>query len=247
MKKWIAMLAGSIVCTAALAGEISVLSGGAIEPGLHSAAHAFEQESGHKVKITFNTAPQIAKRIASGDVFDVVISPPAAIEQFAKAGKVGTGDRVNVGKVGLGIAVRPGAPVPDISSVDAVRRSVLEADSLTFNRASTGIYFENLLKKWGIYEQVEPKTTRYPDGASVMEHALKGKGREIAFGAITEILLFREKGLRYIGPLPAQVQNYTSYIAVPMTGGTNAEISRSFVEFLGSPAGKKLFVAAGIE
>src|SRR5688572_11945375 len=245
--KMFACIAATFVCSAALAGEITVLSGGAIEPGLHSAAHAFEKESGHKVKITFNTAPTIAKRVAAGDVFDVVISPPAAIEQFAKAGKVGSADRVNVGRVGLGIAVRPGAPVPDISNVDAVKRAVLEADSLTFNRASTGIYFENLLKKWGIYEQVEAKTTRYPDGAAVMEHALKGKGREIAFGAITEILLYKEKGLRYIGPLPAEVQNYTSYIATPMSAGNQQDVARQYVQFLGSPAGKKLFVAAGIE
>ena len=106
---------------------------------------------------------------------------------------------------------------------------------------------ENLLKKWGIYDQVEPKTTRYADGASVMEHALKGKGREIAFGAITEILLYKEKGLRFVGPIPAEVQNYTSYVAAPMTGGSNAELVRTFVQFLGSSAGKKLFVAAGIE
>ena len=247
MKTMIALLSATLMSSAALAGEITVLSGGAIEPGLHAAAHAFEKQSGHTVKVTFNTAPAIAKRIAAGDVFDVLISPPAGIEQFAKAGKVGTENRVNVGKVGLGIAVRPGAPVPDISSVDAVKRSVLEAESLTFNRASTGIYFENLLKKWGIYEQVEAKTTRYPDGAAVMEHALKGKGREIAFGAITEILLYKEKGLRYIGPLPADVQNYTSYIAVPMTDSKNTEIARQFVNSMGTPAGKKLFVAAGIE
>ncbi|MES2561132.1 MAG: substrate-binding domain-containing protein [Pseudomonadota bacterium] len=247
MKTMIALLSAALMSSAALAGEITVLSGGAIEPGLHAAAHVFEKQSGHTVKITFNTAPAIAKRIAAGDVFDVLISPPAGIEQFAKAGKVGAENRVNVGKVGLGIAVRPGAPVPDISSVDAVKRSVLEAESLTFNRASTGIYFENLLKKWGIYEQVEAKTTRYPDGAAVMEHALKGKGREIAFGAITEILLYKEKGLRYIGPLPAEVQNYTSYIAVPMTDSKNTEIARQFVNFMGTPAGKKLFVAAGIE
>ncbi len=80
-----------------------------------------------------------------------------------------------------------------------------------------------------------------------MEHALKGKGREIAFGAITEILLYKEKGLRYIGPLPAEVQNYTSYIAVPMTESKNANIAREFVAFMGTPAGKKLFIAAGIE
>jgi molybdate transport system substrate-binding protein len=243
----IAALATLFTGASAMAAEITVLSGGAIEPGLHSAAHAFEKQSGHQVKLTFNTAPQIAKRIAAGDKFDVVISPPAAIEEFAKAGKVGAADRVNVGKVGLGVAVRPGAPVPDISSVDGLKRSIVEADSLTFNRASTGIYFENLLKKWGVYEQVEPKTTRYPDGASVMEHTLKGKGKEIAFGAITEILLYKEKGLRFIGPIPAEVQNYTQYIATPMSGGSNAEAAKQFVQFMGSPAGKKLFVAAGIE
>lgn len=234
------------VSGAALAGEITVMSGGAIEPGLVAAARAFEKETGHQVKITFNTTPQMVKRVSAGDRFDVVIAPPAAIEGFAKDGKVES-ERVSVGRVGLGVAVRPGAPAPDISSTDALRRSVLEAESLVFNRASTGLYFENLLKKMSLYEQVEAKTTRYPDGASVMEHALKGKGREIAFGPITEILLYKEKGLRLIGPLPAAIQNYTSYIAVPMSGGANSALAKSLVQFLGSPAGKKLFVAAGIE
>jgi molybdate transport system substrate-binding protein len=99
----------------------------------------------------------------------------------------------------------------------------------------------------GIYDQIEPRTTRYADGASVMEHVLKGKGREIGFGAITEILLYKEKGLRFVGPIPPEVQNYTSYTAVPMTGSGNLEAARALVKFLGSPAGKKLFVAAGIE
>jgi molybdate transport system substrate-binding protein len=154
---------------------------------------------------------------------------------------------VTVGRVGLGVAVRADAPLPDIATVDGLKRSIVESDSIVFNRASTGIYFENLLKKWGIYDQVESRTTRYADGASVMDHALKGKGREIAFGAITEILLYKEKGLRFVGPIPAEVQNYTSYVAAPMTGGSNADMVRTFVQFLGSPAGKKLFVAAGIE
>jgi molybdate transport system substrate-binding protein len=236
----------TLVSTAATASEITVLSGGAIEPGLHSAAAAFEKQTGHHVKITFNTTPQIVKRIAGGDKFDVVIAPLQNVDGFLKEGKV-EGDRMNVGRVGLGVAVRPGAPTPDISIVDGLKRSILEADSLVFNRASTGIYFENLLKKWGVYDQVESKTTRYADGASVMEHALKGKGREIAFGPITEILLYKDKGLRFVGPLPAEAQNYTSYIAAPMSGGSNTELARTFVQSLGSPAGKKLFVAAGIE
>jgi len=246
MKKLLGFLMGALLAHgAASAAEISVLSGGAIEPGLKAAAAAFQKETGHVVKITFNTTPQITKRITAGDTFDVIIAPPATIETFAKDGKV-TGERVNVGRVGLGVAVRPGAPVPDISSGETVRRAVLDAESVVFNRASTGIYFENLLKKWGIYEQIEPKTTRYPDGASVMKHVLHGKGREIGVGPITEILLEKEKGLRLVGPLPADIQNYTSYTATLMTSGSNAEAARSFVRYLGG-AGKPLFVAAGIE
>jgi molybdate transport system substrate-binding protein len=247
MKHWTALLLCAL-CTfttgAAMAAEIKVLSAGAIEPGLRAAAAAFKKQSGHDVDITFNTAPQIRKRVAGGDAFDVVIAPPAALDEFA--GKVAA-DRVNVGRVGLGVAVRPGAPVPDISSADALKRSALQAESIVFNRASTGIYFENLLKKMGIYEELQARTTRYADGASVMEHVLKGKGREIGFGPITEILLHREKGLKLVGPLPPEVQNYTSYSAVPMAAAANAEPARAFVRYLGSPEGKALFVAAGVD
>lgn len=228
------------------AAEITVLSGGAVEPGLKAATAVFEKESGHAVKITFNTSPQIAKRVAGGDTFDVVIAPPAAIKEFAKAGKVDDGG-VTLGRVGSGIAVRPGAPVPDISSAEAIKRAVLEAESIVFNRASTGIYIENMLKKMGVYEQIESKTTRYPDAFAVMEHVAKGKGGELAFGPITEILLFRDKGVRLVGPLPPEIQNYTSYVAVPMSAGSSKEVAQAYVRFLGGPTGKPLFVAAGIE
>ena len=240
------LVAGVILASAVHAAEITVLSGGAIEPGLHAAAAAFEKQTKHTVKITFNTTPQSVKRISGGETFDVVILPPSALKQLAGAGKVEEGG-VSVGRVGLGVLVRTNAPVPDISSTDAIKRTVLEAESMTFNRASTGIYFENLLKKMGVWEQVEPKTTRYPDGASVMEHIIKGKGREVGFAAITEILLYKDKGVRFVGPLPAEIQNYTTYVAAPMTGGANTALAREFAKFLGGPVGKPLFVAAGIE
>lgn len=233
------------LATAANAAEITVISGGAIEPGLKAAAAAFEKQSGHKVSITFNTTPQMTKRVAAGDSFDVIIAPPGAVKQFAAAGKVEAGG-VDVGRVGSGVAVRPGAPVPAIATADDVKKAVLEAESIVFNTASTGIYFENLLKKWGIYEQVQGKAARYTTGAEVMKHALKGKGKEVAFGPITEILLEKEHGLILVGPFPAEIQNYTSYIAVPMSAGTQKDAAQALVRFLGGP-GKPLFVAAGIE
>jgi len=228
------------------AAEITVLSGGAIEPGLKAAAAAFEKQSGHTVTITFNTSPQIAKRVEAGDRFDVVISPPAAIKRFAAAGKVEEGG-VNVGRVGLGVTVRPGAPVPAIATAEDVKKAVLDADSIVFNTASTGIYFENLLRKWDIFDTVKGKTVRYTTGAEVMKHVLKGKGREVGFGPITEILLEKEHGIILVGPFPPEIQNFTSYTAVPMTGGSQTEAARAFVRFLGGPTGKPLFVAAGID
>ena len=245
MKRFMTVIAGVMASQLALAAEITVLSGGAVEPGLKAAAAAFEKQSGHTVKITFNTTPQMLKRVEGGDSFDVVVAPPAAIKTFAGAGKVEEGG-VNVGRVGLGVVVRPGAPVPDIANADAIRRAVLEAESIVFNRASSGLYFEGLLKKMGIYEKVEGKAARYATGAEVMEHVLKGKGKEVGFGPVTEILEYKDKGLRLIGPLPAEIQNYTSYTAVPMTGRPTAEAARTLVKFLGG-SGKPLFVAAGIE
>jgi len=229
-----------------VAAEINVLSAGAVEPGLRAAAGAYQKASGHQVKITFNTAPEIRKRVSGGEAFDVVIAPPAALEEFAGAGKLAA-ERASLGRVGLGVAVRPGAELPDISSTDALKRSILQADSIVFNRASTGIYLENLLKKMGVYDEILSKTTRYPDAGAVMEHVLKGKGKEIGFGPVTEILLHKDKGLKLVGPLPADVQNYTSYSAAPMTAAANAELARSFVRYLGGAESKGLFVAAGVE
>ena len=230
----------------AVAAEIKVLSAGALEPGMKAAAAEFQKSSGHAVKLTFNTAPQIRKRIGGGEIQDVVVAPPALVDELAKAGKVGQ-DRANVGRVGMGVAVRSGAPMPDISSPEAFKKSVLDAESLVFNRASSGIYLENLLKKMGVYDQIEKKTTRYDDAAEVTEHILKGKGKEIGFAPITEILLHRDRGLRLVGPLPAEVQNYTSYAAGVMSGAPSAAAAQEFVRYLGTPAAKKVFVAAGIE
>ena len=235
-----------VFASATMAAEIRVLSAGAVEPGIRAAAAAFTKQSGNEVKITFNTAPEIRKRVAGGDAFDVVIAPPAALDEFSSAGKVAA-ERVDLGRVGMGVVVRPGVESPDISSAEALRRAVLGADSIVFNRASSGIYLENLFKKMGLYDQILPKITRYPDAGAVMEHVLKGKGKELGFGPIPEIQIHRDRGLKLVGPLPADIQNYTSYSAAPMTAAANAELARAFVKFLGGAESKALFVAAGVD
>ena len=244
---WAAAPLWCAVATCGLAAELKVLSAGAIEPGLHAFAQLAKRETGHDLKIQFNTAPQIARRLAAGEAYDILISPPAAIAQAVKDGKVVADSRVPVGRVGAGIIVRTAAVVPDVSTVEALKQALLAADSVVYNTASTGLYLDKLFGEMGILEQLKPKTTRYPDGASVIEHVIKGSSNEIGFGAITEIRTYEPKGVKLIGPLPASIQNYTSYEAAMMTGTTAVAAAQAVLRQLATPAGKAAFASGGVE
>jgi molybdate transport system substrate-binding protein len=173
----------------------------------------------------------------------VVIAPPAVLDEVAKSGKLDSPARVELGRVGIGIAVRDGVPKPDISTIEAFKRAVLDSDSIVYNRASSGLFVEGLLQRLDLANQIQAKTTRYP-GSEMFEHVIKGQGNELAFSPITEILLYRGKGLQLVGPLPAEIQNFTTYAAAP---AASSEVALAFVHFLGTPAAKAIFVAAGVE
>jgi molybdate transport system substrate-binding protein len=247
MRSLAAIMVAATIATPAAAVELTVLSAGAVEPGLHAFAEVTKRETGHSLAIRFNTGPQIAKRLADGEAFDILISPPPALAQAQKDGQIVADTKTPVGRVGAGVVVKAGAPLPDVSSVDALKRAVLAADAIAYNTASTGIYLDKLFAQLGILDAIKPKTTRYPDGASVMEHVIRGNGREIGFGAITEIRQFEPKGLKLAGPLPADVQNYTAYEAAVMTAAKNADAARAVLRVLDSPAGRAAFASGGVE
>jgi molybdate transport system substrate-binding protein len=231
------------ITTNVSAQQVALLSAGAVEPGLRAALALYQG----KVAVTFNTAPQIRERIEKkGEKFDVVIVPPAVMDAFAEAGRVEP-ERVMLGRVGQGIAVRPGAPVPDVSTLDAMKRALLEAESVVFNRATGGQYIESMLRKIGVYDQIEKKTTRYASAGEVMDHLLKGKGREVGFAPMTEIMLYRGKGLRFVGPLPGEVQRYNAYVASPMRAAADPRAAAALVRFLGTPAAKAALAGGGVE
>jgi molybdate transport system substrate-binding protein len=239
----LALPALSVAISPALAVEITVLSGAAVEPGLLVAADAFRTRTGNNVKIMFATTPEIRRRVGAGETPDVVIAPPAALDELAKSGKVDGTARVPVGRVGVGVVVREGAPLPDVSTTEALKRALLDADTVIYNRASSGLFVEGLLQRLGLVEQIQAKTRRYA-GTDMIEPLIKGKGKEIGFMPVAEILHFRGRGLVLVGPLPDDVQNYTSYAAAP---ASRSEPALAFVRFLGTPLAKSMFVAAGIE
>jgi len=127
-----------------------------------------------------------------------------------------------------------------------LKRSLLAAERVVCNRASSGVYIESMLKKLGVYDELGAKLVRYDDGTAVMHHLIKGQGREFGFGGVTDILLYRDKGLQLVGPLPEEIQNYTAYATAMITATTERETALAFLRYLASPDGRALFAANGI-
>jgi molybdate transport system substrate-binding protein len=231
-------LAPLLAARPALAAEINVLSAGAVEPGLAASLAGFRAAGGPPVHIAYATAPQLRERMLGGETPDILVAPLTLLGELG--GRL-AGPVVPLGKVGVGIVVRPGAPEPAIRDAETLRAAVEQADAVVFNRASTGMYMDRLFDRLGLTAVVTPKAQRYPTGAAVMEHLLHGTGREIGFGAITEIKLV--PALRYLGPLPPGLQNTTAYGAAALPGGQGAELLR----WLAGPEARRALDAAGVE
>jgi molybdate transport system substrate-binding protein len=226
--------------------QINLLSAGAVKPGLMKVIDAFRRETGDEVRVAFATAPEIRKRLANGETADVVIAPHNIIDELAATGRC-RGDRGTIGRIGVGVMVRADALAPKIATIEEFRQSLLGAESIVYNQASTGTYIERLFNQLGIARELATRTTRYPDFAGVLEHIGKGRGNEIGLGASTVIIENAGKGVKFIGPLPAEIQNYTTYAATVVACAEANDAALELVNYLaGSPA-KAIFTAAGIE
>ncbi len=232
--------------------ELRVLSAGAVEPGMGPALAAFERESGHAVRIDFAAAPALRAALRAPPMADVVVVPQGVVDELAATGAAAPGPRAPIGRVGVGIAVRAGADVPDVADPEALRAALIGADAVVYNRASTGIYVETMLQRLGVADIVRAKSERLADGASVMRRLLAGTApREIGLGALTEIALFADQGLRLLGPLPPALQNYTTYVALPWPGATpepaRVNAVAALMRSLQAAPARSLFARAGIE
>jgi molybdate transport system substrate-binding protein len=227
--------------------EIKILSAGAVKPGLAKVIDAFRNETGHQVTVSYATAPAIVKRIGGGETVDIVIAPAAVLEELVKSGKGAGVERVALGRIGVGVMVRDGALLPKIATVDEFKQSLLSADSVVYNQASTGIYLEALFVRLGIDAELKAKSTRYPDFAAVLDHVGRGQGREIGLGATTVIIENIGKGVKFAGPLPAEIQNYTAYAATLIVDGAAKDPAREFLHYLTSAAAITQLASAGIE
>ncbi len=224
--------------------QISVLSAGAVKPGLLKVAAAFRDETRCEAALSFATAPAIAERIGRGEKFDIVVAPPPVLDALAGAGHIVAAERIAIGRIGVGALVRMGAPLPPMATISAFKQSLLAAESLVYNQASTGIYLAALFEHFGIAAELNAKSVRYPDFAGVLDHIRQAGDRAIGFGATAVIVENSARGVQFAGPLPDEIQNYTSYAAAPAGRGNRAALA--FLHYLSAAPARSIFNSAGI-
>ena len=244
---FIVALGACAVAASAQAAEIKVLSAGAVKDIVAELAEAFRQETGHTVMLSSGTAGGIRQKVTAGDPADVVIVTDTVLAQLAATGLVVADSRADIARTGIGVAVREGAPLPDISSPEAFKRTILAATSIVYldpaSGATSGVYFAGVLERLGIAAAVKEKTVLWPGGFAA-EAVAKGQA-ELCVHQISESLPV--KGVTLVGPLPRDLQKITTYSAVLSTRAATPAAARAFIAFMTRPSFKAKFAAVGLD
>lgn len=239
--------ASLVYAGSALALEINVYSAGAVQEAEKALAADFRDQTGNRVTFTVGTVGQIQERLKSGAPVDVIVVSTAALEQLEKAGEVRVQASAVLARIGIGVGVKEGADVPDISTPEKFKEAVLNAKSLTYMDpapgASSGIAIAKIMQDLGIASEVAKKTRLTESGYSA-DRVASGEV-ELAIQNISEIVPV--KGVRLAGPLPEPLQVYTSYAAGIATKSVNPKEATDFIRFLTRPESGARWKEAGIE
>jgi molybdate transport system substrate-binding protein len=247
MKGKIAAVLGFLAMGAGAAGaaQVSVMSAGAVKSAFTDASAAWEKRSGNKVSATWAPAGDLRKKIAAGERADILIIPVEHFAALEREGAIDAATRRDLAGVSMGAAVKKGAPVPDISTAEKLKSTLLAAKSLTYmdpERGTSGKHFdESVLPKLGVRDQVRAKA-KLGEGGYIAEKVASGEV-EIAFHNVTEILPVA--GVTFVGLIPAEFQRATTYSGAVMKGAKNPAEAQALLDYLVSPEGRKSFLDRG--
>ena len=225
------------------AAEIKVWAARAIATVLAEIGPQFERTTGHKLNITSDLPPAFERRANAGEQFDILISGSSPVDAWIKDRKIIAETRTDIARSGIGVEVRAGARKPDISSVEAFKRALLDAKSIAYLRVGSGIYVDDVLKRLGIAEAIKSKVTR-PESDSVSELVAKGEV-EIGIVVITQILT--TPGVDLVGPLPPEIQSSVVFTAGVSANSRAPDAARQLIKFLTGPTAIPVIRAQGME
>ena len=225
--------------------SINVLTVPALREISHELVPSFVEASNHDVVTVFSGTDDILKRMKAGENgVDLIILDAGSIEELTRHGKVVATSRVDFAISRIGVAVRAGAPRPDVSSVEALTRALLAAGSIAYSRSLSGVHVAGLLQKWGIADALQPKIRQPAPGEFVGEMVARGEA-EIGFQQISELVHIA--GVDFIGPIPQDIQLVTVVSGAVHAGAKQPGAAKAWVEFLASPAAASVLQKNGLD
>jgi molybdate transport system substrate-binding protein len=227
----------------AQAVEIKVLSTQATEPAYRELAPQFEKASGHTVTTIFTGTLDVQKRIAAGESYDLILMAGPAIDDYIKSGKVVPGSRVNIASSAVGVAVKAGAPKPDIGTTEAVKKTLLAAKTIGYSTGPSGVYLTGLFQRLGVADAIKSKLRQTPTGIFVGSIVANGEA-EVGFQQVSELAHF--PGVDFVGPLPADIQDITMFSAGIQVGAKQPEAAKAWLKFLTAPAAAAAYTSRGL-
>ncbi len=239
----IAAIAWALVLTpvAVRAADVTVLISNAFTSALDELAPRFEKMSGHKLRISYGSTGPLKSRIEKGEAFDLTLIGDAALDDLIKQGKLSAPTRAVIARAGLGVAIRKGAPKPDLATTDAFKRALIAAKFIAYNeRGLSGIYLKGLFQRLEIAEILKAKTKDAAGGETVAKC-----DAEMGITQISEIL--SEAGAELAGSLPAEIQSYSVFVAAVSSGTSQADAAAALIKFLALPESASVMKTKGLE
>ena len=244
------LLLATVLATAtaapAMAGEVVVFCPGAVQTPVRQLVKDYERKSGNTVKFEFGTAGAIAKRVAEGATGDLVLATHGGLANLAQQGKVDGASIRDLGSMGVGVAVKAGAPKPDIHDLAAFKTSMLAAKSIMYANPAkggqSGIHIAKVFAQIGIDKQLAPKLQLRDRGPDGLKEVAKGE-IEIGLGQISEIMANKEVTL--VGPFPAEIQGAVTFSGAVHSAAKDKKAAEELIRVLTAPAAKELFKSFG--
>jgi molybdate transport system substrate-binding protein len=223
--------------------EITVWTARAIATVLAEIGSEFERTSGHRLIVTSDLPPAFLRRANAGQSFDLLISGSATIDEWIKDGRIAAATRTPISRSGIGVEVKTGARKPDIRTVEAFKRALIDARSIAYLRVGSGIYLADLFERLKMADEIAPKVTR-PESDVVSELVANGE-IELGMTVITQILT--TPGVELVGPLPPEIQSYITFVAGVSAQSKAPDAARKLIAFLTSPRAIAIIKSQGME